>query len=152
MSHHRRGPLSFLALAAVAGVAIASCGGEDASSTAGLDYTETTELLSAAERTILDQLIEYPTDTPAQVTAGVVVLEPGQETGLHRHDTPLVVHVLRGTVTVTYDDGIVKEYPAGSTFVEAIGTHHNGRNDTDEKVLIYTVSIGAEGLSNTVRL
>lgn len=147
----RRQSLSLFASLVVAGTVLASCGGDD-SPAAGVDYTETTELLSAAERTILDQVIEYPTVEPAQVSAAVVVLAPGEETGLHRHDTPLVVHVLEGTVTVTYGEGTVKEYSAGSTFVEAIGTEHNGRNDTDEPVKIYTVSIGAEGLANTVKL
>lgn len=147
----RRRALSLSLLVALAATVASSCGGDDSSSS-GVEYTESQQLLTAEERTILDQVIEYPTETPAQVSAGVVVLEPGAETGLHRHDTPLVVHVLEGTVTVTYGDGTVKEYPAGSTFVEAIGTEHNGRNDTDAPVKIYTVSIGAEGLENTVKL
>lgn len=142
--------LSFVVVLAC-GATLVSCGGDDASSSI-VDYSETTQLLDAAERTILDQMIEYPTETPAQVSASIVVLQPGEETGLHRHDAPLVGFVLEGTVTVTYDDGTVKEYPAGSTFVEAIGTAHNGRNDGDGPVKIYAVSIGADGVENTVKL
>lgn len=113
-------------------------------------------LLDAAEQTVLDQLLEYPAGSQAQVTAAKITFAPGQETGWHFHETPLVVFVLAGTVTVTYDDGnggeIVKEYTAGDTIIEAIGTHHTGRNLTDEPVVLYTVSIGAEGLENTVAL
>lgn len=46
----------------------------------------------------------------------------------------------------------MNEYGPGDTFVEAIGTRHNGRNLGDVDVVIYTVSIGAEGLQNTVSL
>ena len=86
------------------------------------------------------------------MSSAIVTIPPGAETGWHRHDTPLVVDVIEGVVTVEYDGGIVKEYGPGDTFVEAIGTRHNGRNLGDVDVVIYTVSIGAEGLQNTVSL
>jgi quercetin dioxygenase-like cupin family protein len=110
------------------------------------------DLLDKARKTILDQDLEYPHDTHAEVSSGIVTIPPGVETGWHRHDTPLVVHVMEGVVTVEYDGGVVKEYGPGDTFVEAIGTKHNGRNLGDVDVVIYTVSIGAEGLENTVNL
>lgn len=110
------------------------------------------DLLVKARADILDQDLVYPTDSHAEVSAGVVTIPPGVETGWHRHDTPLVVHVLEGVVTVEYDGGTTKEYGPGSTFVEAVGTKHNGRNLGDVDVVIYTVSIGAEGLQNTVKL
>lgn len=110
------------------------------------------DLLDKARKTILDQDLEYPHDTHAEVSSGIVTIPPGVETGWHRHDTPLVVHVMEGVVTVEYDGGVVNEYGPGDTFVEAIGTRHNGRNLGDVEVVIYTVSIGAEGLQNTVSL
>lgn len=110
------------------------------------------DLLDKARKTTLDQDLEYPHDTHAEVSSGIVTIPPGVETGWHRHDTPLVVHVMEGVVTVEYDGGVVKEYGPGDTFVEAIGTKHNGRNLGDVDVVIYTVSIGAEGLQNTVNL
>jgi quercetin dioxygenase-like cupin family protein len=110
------------------------------------------DLLDKARKTVLDQDLEYPHDTHAEVSSGIVTIPPGVETGWHRHDTPLVVHVMEGVVTVEYDGGVVKEYGPGDTFVEAIGTKHNGRNLGDVDVVIYTVSIGAEGLQNTVNL
>jgi quercetin dioxygenase-like cupin family protein len=110
------------------------------------------DLLVKARATILDQDLVYPADSHAEVSSAVVTIPPGTETGWHRHDTPLVVHVMEGVVTVEYDGGITKEYGPGQTFVEAIGTKHNGRNLGDVEVVIYTVSIGAEGLENTVNL
>ncbi|MFM8529654.1 MAG: cupin domain-containing protein [Ilumatobacteraceae bacterium] len=108
-----------------------------------------TPLLDRADATTLEQPLEYP-DGHAEVSSATVRMAPGQETGWHRHDTPLYVQVIRGTVTVYYDGDVVKTYPAGSAFIEAIGTYHNGRNEGDEPVEILTVSIGAEGLENTV--
>lgn len=108
-----------------------------------------TPLLTNENKTILGQTITYPADADAHVSSSLVQLQPGQETGWHRHDTPLYVHVLDGTVTVTYDGDIVKEYPTGTTFIEAIGTYHNGRNATSKPVRLLTVSIGAEGYADT---
>lgn len=108
-----------------------------------------TPLLTEADATTLDQDLEYP-DGHAEVSSATVRMAPGQETGWHRHDTPLYVQVMQGEVTVYYDGDVVKRYPAGSAFIEAIGTYHNGRNEGDVPVEILTVSIGAEGLENTV--
>jgi hypothetical protein len=63
---------------------------------------------------------------------------------------PFSLHHDGGTVTVEYDGGVVKAYPKGSVFMEATGTYHNGRNLGNEPVLLLTVSIGAEGIENTV--
>lgn len=107
-------------------------------------------LLDAQQLTTLDQQVVYPKKKPAQVTSVIVTLEPGQETGWHLHKVPLFVHVLEGTVTVEYDAGVTKEYPAGSTFMEAEDIWHNGSNLGDGPVRILTVYFGAEGAKNTV--
>ena len=63
--------------------------------------------------------------------------------------------MLSGEITVTYDtaDGqIERTYRAGETLVEAIGTHHTGRNDGDEVARLIVVFVGAEGSTNSVGL
>lgn len=107
-------------------------------------------LLEAQQLTTLDQPIAYPKKGPAEVTSYVVTLEPGQETGWHKHRVPVFVHVLEGAVTVEYDAGVVKEYPAGSTYMEAQGVWHNGTNKGDDTARILTVYFGAKGAKNTV--
>jgi len=140
---------------------LAACGdlptGADAQNPTGYSSTgiSKTALLDAQERTILDQLLEYPHDSQAQVSAAVLEFAPGAETGWHYHDAPLFVYVLEGTVTVTYDvDGteVVKEYGPGESIMEAIGTHHVGRNLGDVPVRLLAVNIGADGIANTVSL
>jgi len=108
-------------------------------------------LLDAATRTVLGQTVQYPAGV-AQVSSSIITLSPGTETGLHRHDAPMYAYILQGTVTVEYDGGTVKAYPAGSALLEAVGTAHNGRNLGTEPVRILVVNIGAEGVKNSVKL
>ena len=109
-------------------------------------------LLDKQAATVLGQALAYPTAVPAQVSSVIVTLLPGQETGLHRHDAPMYAYILEGAVTVEYQGGVTKVYPAGSALMEAVGTTHNGRNLGSIPVRILTVNIGAEGVANTVRL
>jgi quercetin dioxygenase-like cupin family protein len=107
-------------------------------------------LLEAQELTTLDQPIAYPKKKPAQVTSYLTTLEPGQETGWHRHRVPLFVYVLEGSVSVEYDAGVVKDYPTGSAYMEAEDVWHNGTNKGEDPARILTVYMGAEGAKNTV--
>jgi quercetin dioxygenase-like cupin family protein len=113
---------------------------------------ESSVLLDKQSSTVLDQLLTYPSGAQAQISSAVLTFAPGALTGLHRHDTPLYVYVIEGTITVTYDGGVVKEYTAGHAILEAVGTAHNGANLTDAPVKLLVVNIGAEGIVNTVSL
>lgn len=107
-------------------------------------------LLTRADRTILGQPLAYPTVGPAKVSSSVVTLTAGDETGWHRNDTPAYIYVLSGTITVSYETGPVKEYGAGTGYLEAVGTQHNGQNRGDAPVKLLIVNLGAEGIADTV--
>ena len=109
-------------------------------------------VLDKQAQTVLDQLLQYPTGSQAQVSSAVLTFAPGASTGLHKHEAPLYVYVLEGTITVTYEGGIVKNYSEGSAILEAVGTAHNGENKTDKPVRLLVVNMGAEGVANTVTL
>jgi quercetin dioxygenase-like cupin family protein len=114
-----------------------------------------TVLLDAEAATVLDQLVDYPDTGPAEVTAAIIEIPPGVETGWHFHEVPLFAYVLEGSLTVTYDtEGgqVTKQYDAGQSVLEAIGTHHNGRNDGDVPIRLIAVYMGADGSANTVKL
>jgi quercetin dioxygenase-like cupin family protein len=121
-----------------------------AAATAG--KPESSVVLDKQAQTVLDQLLQYPIGTQAQVSSAVLTFAPGASTGLHKHEAPLYVYVLEGTITVTYEGGIVKEYSQGSAILEAMGVAHNGENKTDKPVKLLVVNIGAEGVANTVTL
>ena len=134
------------------GLAVATTSAPSDTTSAYADGIEREGLLEAAERTVLDQLLEYPTGTQAQVTSQVITSPPGLETGWHGHEAPLVVYILEGELEVTYrtDAGeVTKTYRAGDSILEAVGTIHNGANRTDRPVRLFSVNIGAEGVKNT---
>lgn len=54
-------------------------------------------------QTIIGQPITYPAGT-AEVTAVVITIVPGGETGWHLHPVPLFGYMLEGQLTVDYGD------------------------------------------------
>ena len=105
-------------------------------------------LLSGSE-TVLGQEVAYPGGRPL-VTAAIVTMVPGQETGWHQHDVPLFAWMLEGTLTVDYGPDGERVYGAGDALLEAFRSPHNGRNDGTEDVRLLAVFMGAEGVANTV--
>jgi quercetin dioxygenase-like cupin family protein len=107
------------------------------------------DVLLQTGKTIIGQQIEYPAGTP-QVTAAIVTLQPGQETGWHRHDAPLFAYILDGELTVDYGADGKHVYHAGDAFLEAFRTEHNGKTTSAEPSRVLAVFMGAEGVKNTV--
>ncbi len=162
ISHGRNVPRNILiALTITVGVLAAGCSSD--SSTSGSSTTtstvaaspgkpESSVVLNKQAQTVLDQLLQYPNGSQAQVSSAILTIAPGVSTGLHKHDAPMYAYILEGTLTVTYEGGIVKEFSAGSAILEAVGTPHNGENKTDKPVKILVVNMGAEGVANSVTL
>jgi quercetin dioxygenase-like cupin family protein len=151
-----------LALTLSLGLLAVGCSSGSDSTNAGASSTTTAATSSAKPQvstvldkqaqTVLDQLLQYPTGSQAQVSSAILTIAPGVSTGLHKHDAPMYAYILEGTLTVTYEGGIVKEFSAGSAILEAVGTPHNGENKTDKPVKILVVNMGAEGVANSVTL
>ncbi|MDQ8699478.1 cupin domain-containing protein [Hyphomicrobium sp. LHD-15] len=99
--------------------------------------------------TVVGEPVVYPTGAPAQVTAAVVSLAPGEETGWHTHGMPVVGYMIEGELTVDYGEKGQRVYRAGEALMEAIAVAHNGRNTGSGPVRILAVFIGAEGLTPT---
>lgn len=148
---------TLLAAGLAAGLVLAGCGGSpDAAPSASVSGSAAPPagaelLLDAVGVTVLDQAIAYPKKKPAEITSSIVIIEPGQETGWHRHNVPMYAYILDGTVTVEYDGGVTKEFPAGTAFMEAHRVFHNGMNRGDDTVRILVVFMGADGAKNTVQ-
>ena len=77
--------------------------------------------------TITGQKLEYPGKNP-QVTATMVEIPPGVDVGWHEHPNIRYVYVIDGTLSIELENGTRREFPAGTIFVEAIGTRHHGMN------------------------
>lgn len=122
---------------------------------AGADRGATREAVSSllsTTQTVLGQPVVYPTEAPAKVTAAVVTMQPGEETGWHRHDVPMFGYILDGEVTVDYGAKGTRVYRRGDAIVEAIDVPHSGRNTGAGEARILSVFMGAEGVPDTEML
>ena len=108
--------------------------------------TLVTPLLETSQ-TIIGQPFAYPTGK-AKVTAVIVTVPPGGETGWHEHAVPLFAYVLDGALSVDYGDKGTRVYKTGDSLMEAMNWPHNGTNTGNVPVRILAVYIGAEGIPN----
>lgn len=144
-----------LALASLASVVLLSaCGGgdeapEETATTLGevLSTQGAAVLMEAQALTALDQPITYPKKKQAQITSEIEVLEPGQESGWRKYRVPVFVYVMEGTISVEYDAGVVKDFPEGSSFLQAQGIWHNISNKSDVRARTLNVQMGAKGIT-----
>lgn len=95
--------------------------------------------------------IAYPKTDSAEVTALVLTIGPGGETGRHMHPNPTFVYILEGSVDVEMDGGETHSYKAGDSFLEALNTWHNGKNHGTTPTKILVVFTGVHGKPNLVR-
>ena len=112
---------------------------------------EVTALLSTG-KTVLGQTVSYPVGAPARVTAAIVAMQPGAETGWHEHDVPLFGYMLEGELTVDYGAKGTRVYRKGDSLVEAIDVPHNGRNTGSGVARILAVFMGADGVPDTAHV
>lgn len=101
-------------------------------------------LLDGQRRTVLDQPLRFPRQgrVPA-VTSRIVVLEPGQRTDRQEYRGPTYVQVLEGQYTVEYAGGVVRDYPEGTAYLEAVDTTLVGRNDGSDPARVLIVQVGS---------
>lgn len=95
--------------------------------------------------------IAYPKTDSAEVTAVVLDIGPGGETGRHMHPYPTFVYVLEGAIDVEMDGGMAHNYKAGDSFLEVNNTWHNGKNNGTTPAKVLVVFAGVHGKPNLVR-
>ena len=103
-------------------------------------------------KTACGQAIAYPkTDSP-QVTAVMVDIPPGAETGWHQHPFPCYAYILSGKLTVEVKGEKPRELHAGEALVEVVNTTHNGMNKGTEPVRLVMFVTGEADKPFTVRV
>ena len=100
---------------------------------------------------VLGTPLAYPAG-PANVTAAIVTIPPGGETGWHEHEVPLFAHVLEGELTVDYGTKGTRTYKAGDSVLEAVGWAHNGTNTGTDPMKLVAVYMGSDGAANTIKV
>lgn len=104
---------------------------------------QATPLLKATT-TWAGQPLAYPEGTP-EVSAVLIELAVGGQTGWHQHPVASYAYVLQGELEVTLGDGRSQRVSQGDVLAEVIGIPHNGRNVGDVPVKLVVFYTGAEG-------
>ncbi len=87
--------------------------------------------------------IVYP-QGQAEITALIVEIAAGAQTGWHEHPVPSFAYVLEGTLEVTRGTGETKVLRVGDVLPEVVSTLHNGRALEGKSVkllVLYTGSV-----------
>ena len=80
-----------------------------------------------------------------EVTVLKIIIKPGEELPMHKHDLVNVAYVIKGILTVITDkDEEIKLYP-GNVLPELVGKYHYGKNTEKEPVELIVFYIGEKG-------
>jgi quercetin dioxygenase-like cupin family protein len=109
-----------------------------------------TKVLLDIGTTTLGQKFFYPAGAP-HVTAVIVTMQPGEQTGWHQHDVPMFCYMLEGEITVAYGKSGTRTYRKGDALMEAIDVVHDGRNTGAVPARVLVVFMGADGVPDTVK-
>jgi len=107
-----------------------------------------TPLLQSSTDVLGDPLV-YPEGAP-NITAAIVTIPPGGQTGLHHHEVPLFAYILEGELTVDYGDKGKKTYRTGDSVLEAQNWPHNGTNTGSVPMKLLAVYMGGGDKKNTI--
>ncbi len=117
------------------------------------DYTGAkVTVIKKAVTTASGQNMEYPKAGKPEVTALLVEIPPGKETGWHLHPVPVYAYVLTGTLTAEMENGERRDYGEGEAIFEAVNTPHNGKNLGKVPVKLVVFYTGEEGKPVTVKV
>ena len=91
----------------------------------------------------LGQPIEYPGGGTPEVTAFLVEMAPGEETGWHQHPVPLLGYIFQGQITIHQVSGEKRTVHAGEVSLESVGVLHNGVNDgtVPAKMIVFAAGL-----------
>ncbi|MBB5754253.1 cupin domain-containing protein [Prosthecomicrobium pneumaticum] len=89
--------------------------------------------------------IRYPSFDDPEVTAVLVEIPAGGETGWHIHPVPAYAYVIDGAIEVEMRGGAKRRFSAGEALAEMVDTEHNGRNPGPGPVTILMFATGEKG-------
>ena len=91
----------------------------------------------------IGQPIAYPRDGTPEVTALLVEMAPGEETGWHQHPVPLLGYILEGELTVYQITGEKRVVCAGEVSHESVNVIHQGVNEgiVSCKMIVFVAGI-----------
>jgi quercetin dioxygenase-like cupin family protein len=118
---------------------------------AGYNGGVTSKLLKQTTVTANGQKISYPVTDKAEVSAYVVQIAPGAETGWHKHSIPVYAYMLSGELEVQVEEGSTIIYKAGDAIIEVVNTFHTGKNRGTVPASLVVFYIGVQGQPHVIR-
>ena len=117
------------------------------------DYqgVKATRILTSTTAPNGQKLSYLKTDNP-EVTAMIVEIPPGAETGWHTHAVPVYVYMLAGNITVEMAGGKKYDFKEGDAIFEVRDTPHNGRNNGTQTARLVVFYTGEVGKPNVTRV
>jgi len=94
--------------------------------------------------------VVYPAGE-AEVSAMIIEIAPGGETGWHLHPVPSFGLILEGELEVCLAEGRKQVFKAGEAIVEVVNTLHNGRNIGTSAVKLVVFYAGTKDVPLTQR-
>ena len=110
-----------------------------------------TKKVAVATTAASGQKLAYLCTDHPEVTALVVEIPPGGETGWHLHEVPVYAYMLEGTITVELEEGKSHVFNKGDAIFEVRFTSHNGRNTGGKPAKMIVLYTGEEGKPNVTR-
>ncbi|HXR86299.1 MAG TPA: cupin domain-containing protein [Stellaceae bacterium] len=104
----------------------------------------TASTLFQSRVTAAGQPIVFP-KSHSEVTALMVDIPAGTDTGWHKHPWPRYAYVVSGVITVENDAGKAKTYRAGEFFVEQINIFHHGTTTVPTRLLVIDQDVAGKG-------
>lgn len=122
--------------------------GDDAPDTSGPDGSTLPyqgKVLLRTGEDVLEEEFEYPRTGDARVTSMLVSLAPGELTPVQTLESPVLVHVLEGEVTMLFGRQGWKSIKAGESILQPMRRPMRSQNKGDRPARLLVVIMGAEG-------
>lgn len=97
----------------------------------------------SATTTVTGQPIVYPRTNQPKVTALIVEIPPGAETGWQIHPAPVYAWMVAGMLTVEFEGGKSIQFKEGDAIIHSVNTPQNCRNNGSIPVKLLIFSTGA---------
>jgi quercetin dioxygenase-like cupin family protein len=108
------------------------------------------EPLLKTDTTSIGQRIIYPQFKEDEITILKITIKPGKSTGWHKHEFPVFAYIVKGNLTVEYENHKTMQFSENSSFSEVINTFHNGVNKGNEDVVLIAFFMGGKGKNLSV--
>ena len=109
------------------------------------------ETILKTDTTSIGQKIKYPSSSQDEVTMLKITIPPGKTTGWHEHDIPVFAYVLKGTLTVEFENQKTLKFTENSSFSEVVHTAHRGINNEQGDLVLLAIYLGIKGKPLSVK-